>query len=45
MEKRGSNPSCMACRVIENAPVITAWLAMTVATVAMQTIGINAHEG
>ena len=31
---RGSRPSWIACRVSEKAPVITAWLAMTVATVA-----------
>ena len=45
MEKRGNRPSCMAWRVSENAPVITAWLAITVATVARHTIGISAHLG
>jgi hypothetical protein len=31
---RGKRPSCTACWVIEKAPVITAWLAITVAAVA-----------
>ena len=35
----------MACRVKEKAPVITAWLAITVATVASTTIGISAQLG
>ncbi len=35
----------MACRVSEKAPVITAWLAMIVATVASITIGISAQSG
>ena len=39
------SPSWMACRVKEKAPVITAWLAMTVATVASTTIGISAQLG
>ncbi len=43
--KRGSTPRCIACCEIENAPVITAWLAMMVATVARITIGSSAQEG
>jgi hypothetical protein len=39
MSMRGSRPSCTACWVTEKAPVITAWLAMTVATVARASIG------
>ena len=35
----------MAWRVSENAPVMTAWLAMIVATVARITIGISAQLG
>ena len=35
----GSQPSCMAWRVIENDPVMIAWLAMTVATAASTTSG------
>ena len=35
----GIRPSCTACWVSEKAPVITAWLAMTVATVASTTSG------
>ena len=31
IEMRGNRPSCTACWVMEKAPVITAWLAMTVA--------------
>ena len=45
MPRRGSSPSWMACRVKEKAPVITAWLAITVATVASSTIGISAQLG
>ena len=37
MWMRGSRPSWIACRVIEKAPVMIAWLAMTVATVARTT--------
>ena len=41
--RRGSRPSWIAWRVSEKAPVITAWLAMMVASVAMITSGrINA---
>ena len=39
MSMRGSRPSCTACWVMEKAPVITAWLAMTVATVARTRTG------
>ena len=39
MSMRGSRPSCTACWVIEKAPVITAWLAMTVAAVASSSTG------
>ena len=35
----------MAWRVSENAPVMTAWLAMIVARVARMTIGSSAHSG
>ncbi len=39
MSSRGRRPSCTACWVIEKAPVITAWLAITVAAVASTRIG------
>jgi len=39
MFMRGRKPSCTACRVIEKAPEITAWEAMTVAAVASAIIG------
>ena len=35
----GNQPSCIACRVRENAPVMMAWLAMMVASVASTTSG------
>ena len=35
--RRGSKPSEIACWVSEKAPVMTAWLAMIVASVAMMT--------
>ena len=35
---RGRNPSWITCWVTENAPEITAWEAITVATVASTTI-------
>ncbi len=38
MGSRGRYPSCIACWVTENAPEITAWLAITVAAVASTTI-------
>ena len=37
MCRRGHNPNWMACRVIENAPLIIAWLAMIVAIVENTT--------
>ena len=43
--RRGRNPSCTAWRVTENAPEITAWEAMIVATVASATIGMRAQWG
>ena len=45
IEKRGSRPSWIAWRASENAPVMTAWLATTVAHVARITIGTSAHSG
>ena len=45
ISRRGSRPSWIACRASEKAPVITAWLAMTVATVASRTSGSSAHAG
>jgi len=39
METPGSQPSCMAWRVIEKDPVMMAWLAMMVAMVASATSG------
>ncbi len=42
---RGSRPSWIAWRASEKAPVITAWLAMTVATVDKMTSGSSAHCG
>ena len=41
----GSSPSCTAWRDSENAPEMTAWLAMTVAAVARKTIGSWAQLG
>ena len=41
----GSRPSCTAWRDSENAPEITAWLAITVAIVARMTIGSRAQGG
>ncbi len=35
----------MAWRVMEKAPVMIAWLAMMVASVASPTSGITAHPG
>ena len=42
---RGSRPSWIAWRISEKAPVITAWLAMTVAAVDRITKGISAQSG
>ena len=39
MSMRGSSPSCTACCVMEKAPVITAWLAITLAAVAISRTG------
>ena len=39
---RGQKPSCIACRVSEKTPVISACDAMTAAAVASTRIGINA---
>ena len=41
----GRTPSCTACRLTLNAPEMTAWEAMTVATVASSTIGSCAQLG
>src|SRR6185437_176786 len=38
---RGEKPSCTASRVIEYAPEITAWEAITVATAASTIIGTS----
>ena len=43
--RRGKKPSRIAWRVIENAPLITAWDAMIAAIVDKITIGIRAHSG
>ena len=45
MFRPGNQPSCIACRVRENAPVMIDWLAMTVAQVASTTSGITAQAG
>ena len=45
MSKGGSQPSCMAWRVMEKDPVMIAWLAMMVASVASTTSGINPQPG
>jgi hypothetical protein len=42
---RGSQPSWIACRVIEKAPVMIDWLAMTVAIVASATSGRSRKDG
>ena len=39
--RRGSQPSWIACRVMENEPVMIAWLAMMVAAVASSTMGTS----
>ena len=41
----GIQPSWMACRVIENAPVMIDWLAMMVATVHRMIRGKVSHGG
>ena len=45
ISSRGSRPSWIACRDSEKAPVITAWLATTVASVASTTIGSRPQAG
>ena len=45
ISSRGRRPSWIAWRVSENAPVITAWLAMIVAAVASSTNGMMPHSG
>ena len=45
MAKRGSRPSWIAWRTSENVPVMTAWLAITVAAVASTTIGSSSGAG
>ena len=45
MCRRGSQPSWIACRVIENAPVMIDWLAMMVAIVARITKGMSNGSG
>ena len=45
MVRRGRKPSWTAWRVTEKAPEITACEAMTVAIVAMTTIGMRAQCG
>jgi hypothetical protein len=45
MCSRGSQPSCIAWRVIEKAPVMIDWLAMIVAIVASTTSGKSRKEG
>ena len=42
---RGRKPSCMHCRAMENAPEISAWLAITVATVASTTRHSRSDSG
>ncbi len=45
MRRRGLYPRCTDCIASENAPEITAWLAITVATVDTPTIGYRAQSG
>ena len=45
MRSRGSQPSWIACRVIEKAPVMIDWLAMMVATVASTISGDQQRPG
>ena len=45
MCRPGNQPSCIACRVSENEPVMMAWLAMMVASVASTTSGITDQVG
>ena len=45
MTRRGIQPSWIAWRVIEKAPVMIAWLAMIVAAVASSTRGTSINRG
>ena len=45
MTRRGSQPSWIAWRVIEKAPVMIDWLAITVATVASAMSGVSSGVG
>ena len=45
MRSRGRYPIWAACCVSEKAPEMTAWEAMTVATVARITMGIRPQLG
>ena len=45
ISSRGSNPSWIAWLVSEKAPVITAWLAITVAAVDRRMSGTSAQAG
>ena len=45
MRTPGNQPSCIAWRVSENDPVMMAWLAMMVASVASSTSGNSAQCG
>ena len=45
MVRRGSQPSWIAWRVIEKAPVMIDWLAMMVATVASRISGVSSGAG
>ena len=45
MRRRGHQPSWIACRVIEKAPVMIAWLAMMVATVDRMISGSSSGGG
>jgi hypothetical protein len=42
---RGQSPICIACRVIEKTPEISACDAITVASAASTTSGTTAHDG
>ena len=42
---RGNSPSWIACATSEKAPVMTAWLAMTVAAVDNSISGASAQAG
>ncbi len=45
IRRRGNQPSSIACRVIEKAPVMMDWLAMIVASVASTMSGSSATGG